>query len=233
MKARYDTKSLSSLTDKLNYVKILNNVQGRRLNMVSRNRRERAKEELRRNILLAARKIALAEGWQSVTVRKIADQVEYSAGAIYEYFDSKEAILRAMMEQGFRQMLATLKNLRNEEPRSSDYLIALGRAYWQFAWQNPELYQVMHGLGGVPFGTPTAPTDAKALFELVREAVQAARHEIGIQAPVTDEMIEIGWATLHGLVSLSMSGRIPTENWMDKYPLVDQAMQLLINSWSD
>ena len=195
--------------------------------MISHNRRERAKAELRRKILLAARKIALAEGWQSVTIRRIADQVEYSAAAIYEYFDSKEAILLAIMEEGFQQMLAKLRSLRDEDLSSGEFLVALGRAYWQFAWQNPEIYQVMHGLGGVPFGSAAAPVAAKALFELVREAVSSARQEIGIEGLVTDAMIEIVWATLHGLVSLSMSGRIPTENWTNKYPLVDQAMHLL------
>jgi AcrR family transcriptional regulator len=194
-------------------------------------RRTREKQELRRHILLAARKIALDEGWQSVTIRKIADQVEYSPAAIYEYFESKEAILLALLDEGFRALLAELENLRAADTPPVEYLVTIGQAYWRFAWQQPELYQVMHGLGGVPFGTAEAPREAKKIFEFVKEAVRAAREEIGVYSPVTDQMIEIVWATLHGLVSLSMSGRIPTEHWVEKTPLVEQAVQQLINGW--
>jgi len=194
-------------------------------------RRRREKQELRRQILLAARKIAAADGWQSVTIRKIADYVEYSPAAIYEYFESKEAILLALMDEGFRAMMAELESLRVTETSRVSYLLAIGQAYWRFAWQHPELYQIMHGLGGVPFGTAEAPREAKKLFDFVKQAVRAAREELGISAPVTDEMIEIVWATLHGLVSLSMSGRIPTAHWAQTTPLVEQAMQQLINGW--
>jgi hypothetical protein len=89
----------------------------------------------------------------------------------------------------------------------------------------------MHGLGGVPFGTADAPPEAKKIFEFVKQAVREAREEMGLSSPVTDEMIEIVWATLHGLVSLSMSGRIPTQHWAQKTPLVEQAVQQLINGW--
>jgi AcrR family transcriptional regulator len=194
-------------------------------------RRTRQKQELRRQILLAARKIAVDEGWQSVTIRKIADQVEYSPAAIYEYFENKEAILLALMDEGFRAMMAELESLRAGDTHPVAYLVTIGQAYWRFAWQHPELYQIMHGLGGVPFGTAEAPREAKILFDFVKEAVRAAREAMGISGPVTDEMIEIVWATLHGLVSLSMSGRIPTAHWAQKKPLVEQAMQQLVNGW--
>jgi AcrR family transcriptional regulator len=194
-------------------------------------RRTREKQELRRQILLAARKIAADDGWQSVTIRKIADHVEYSPAAIYEYFESKEAILLALMDDGFRAMMAELESLRAADMRPVAYLLAIGQTYWRFAWQHPELYQIMHGLGGVPFGTAEAPREAKKLFDFVKQAVRAAREEVGISTPVTDEMIEIVWATLHGLVSLSMSGRIPTAHRAQKTPLVERAMQQLINGW--
>src|SRR5262249_14251267 len=127
-------------------------------------RRERERQKLRGQILRAAREIARAEGWHAVTVRKIADQVEYSPAAIYEYFDSKEAILYALMVEGFRLILIELQRASTAEPEPVRRLVTLGKAYWRFAWQHPELYQVMHGLGGVPFGTARAPREAKEVF---------------------------------------------------------------------
>src|ERR1700756_5705553 len=72
-------------------------------------RREREKQEVRQGILTAAREIARQEGWQSVTVRKVADRIEYSPPTIYEYFESKEDILIELLREGFRQLAAALK----------------------------------------------------------------------------------------------------------------------------
>jgi AcrR family transcriptional regulator len=194
-------------------------------------RRAREKQELRSQILRAAREIALAEGWQAVTVRKIADHVEYSPAAIYEYFDGKEAILYALVVEGFRLVLAELQRAASTDPDPVRRLVTLAKAYWRFAWQHPELYQVMHGLGGVPFGTAGAPREAKEVFEFTRESVRAAREALGVGDLVPDEQVEIVWAMLHGLVSLAMSGRIPTASGADKEPLVEQAVRQLVDGW--
>lgn len=77
--------------------------------MASKERREREKKELKQNILLAARSIASSEGWQSVTIRKIANQIEYSPPTIYEHFASKEAILLELMLEGNRLLLSQLQ----------------------------------------------------------------------------------------------------------------------------
>jgi AcrR family transcriptional regulator len=196
-----------------------------------RDRRQRERLELRQAILAAARQIAAAQGWQSVTVRKIAEAIEYSPPAIYEYFDSKEAIWAALMAEGFRRMLADLNAIYQAEDDPVERLAAIGRAYWRFAWEQPELYQIMHGLGGVPFGTPDAPQDAKAIFDLVKQAVRDARRAVGARGPATDDMVDIAWATLHGLVALGMSGRLAMDGWKAKTPLVEQAVRQLVRGW--
>jgi AcrR family transcriptional regulator len=62
--------------------------------MGSKERIQRQKEETRKNILKAAREIVKQEGWQGLSMRKIADKIEYTAPIIYEYFANKEAILQ-------------------------------------------------------------------------------------------------------------------------------------------
>ncbi len=195
-------------------------------------RRNRERQELKQKILHAARELALRDGWQAVTIRKIAERVEYSPPAIYEYFESKEVILLELMREGFRAVLTSLQNANQADADPLARFVAMGKAYWRFAWQNPELYQVMHSLGGVPFGTAEAPLEAKEVFAFVKDRARETRQALGVRGPVTDEMIEIVWATLHGLVSLSMSGRIPTKKWSDKYPLVEQAVRNLVRGWS-
>ena len=56
-------------------------------------RRDRERQEIKQAILTAAREIAAVEGWQSVTIRKVAERIEYSPPTIYEHFANKEAIL--------------------------------------------------------------------------------------------------------------------------------------------
>src|SRR3954466_11246982 len=67
-----------------------------------RERQSREREAVRRSILAAARTLFLAEGYANVSMRKIADQIEYSPGAIYSYFASKEDIFFALAEEGLQ-----------------------------------------------------------------------------------------------------------------------------------
>src|SRR3954467_318914 len=64
-------------------------------------RQERDREAVRRSILDAARDLFVAEGFQNVSIRKIAERIEYSPAAIYGYFPSKDDIFFALAEEGF------------------------------------------------------------------------------------------------------------------------------------
>ncbi len=64
--------------------------------MSSIERKIRQKENLREGILQAAKKIAVNEGWQAVTIRKIADEIEYTPPIVYEHFANKEAVFFAL-----------------------------------------------------------------------------------------------------------------------------------------
>src|SRR5437016_9244647 len=65
-------------------------------------RQERDREAVRRSILDAARELFVTEGFQNVSIRKIAERIEYSPAAIYGYFPSKDDIFFALAEEGFR-----------------------------------------------------------------------------------------------------------------------------------
>src|SRR5262245_5285823 len=65
-------------------------------------RQERDREAVRRAILDAARDLFVTEGYQNVSIRKIAERIEYSPAAIYGYFASKDDIFFALAEEGFR-----------------------------------------------------------------------------------------------------------------------------------
>ena len=77
-------------------------------------RQEREREAVARAILDAARELFVAEGYHNVSIRKIAERIEYSPAAIYSYFPSKDDIFFALAEEGFR-LLFTSRAARCDE----------------------------------------------------------------------------------------------------------------------
>jgi len=196
----------------------------------SKQRRERERQELRQAILRAARDIAAREGWQEVTIRKIAEAIEYTPPIIYEYFASKEALLLELLREGFQQLVQIIQTIQAKGDPPDSILRQVALAYWQFAFNSPELYQVMHGLGGVPFGTSETPPEARSTFAAVRETVHAALEAHGVRRPDLDGDVDILWSTLHGLISLTMTGRI-AGGVSRAASLVERAVNDLLVAW--
>ncbi len=171
-------------------------------------RRERERQEIRQSILSAAQAIAAAEGWQAVTTRKVADRIEYSQPTIYEYFQNKQAILIALLHQGYELILQTLQHAAESTANPEEQLLAISQAYWNFAFTSPELYQVMHSLEGVAFGQPETPLAARQAFALLRENVMKWAEATNTQLPHPDDAVDALWGVLHGLTTLAMDGRI-------------------------
>jgi AcrR family transcriptional regulator len=207
--------------------------------MGTKERRDRERQELRQAILAASRDIAAREGWQSVSIRKVAEQIEYSPPTIYEHFTSKEALLVELMREGFRLLMERVR--AGDRPAASPQarIRAVALAYWDFAWDYPELYQVMHGLGGVPFcfdpaiePAESAPNssdpgqfspEAKAVFQFVMDAIKELVGGGEHDCEAREAAVHILWATLHGLVALTMAGRI--EGGRAQAALVERAVR--------
>jgi len=192
--------------------------------MGTKERRDRERQELRQAILTAARDIAAREGWQSVSMRKVAERIEYSPPTIYEHFTSKEALLVELMREGFRLLMERVRDGNSAAASPDARIMAVARAYWEFAWDYPELYQVMHGLGGVPFCFDSAseggegalnlpdakqfPPEAKVVFQFTMDAIKDLVDGGEQDCEEREASVHILWATLHGLVALTMAGRI-------------------------
>src|ERR1700676_862250 len=94
-------------------------------------RHSRERETISRAILNAARSLFLAEGYANVSMRKIAEQIEYSPGAIYSYFASKEDIFFALAEEGL-QVLRAHCTSDAHLPVSRAPLNQVREAIWRF-----------------------------------------------------------------------------------------------------
>lgn len=162
-----------------------------------------AKAQARRaQIISAARRIAENEGWPSVTVRRLSDEISYSQPVLYSHFDSREGILAAVAIEGFREMGVALEKARTRaKPGSAVEAIAAG--YLHFAESSPAMYDVMFSLGlSVPFADAETPQELRFAFSQILELFQK-------QSAKPEIVAELFWANLHGIAELTRTKRLP------------------------
>src|SRR5947209_13549266 len=198
--------------------------------MGTKERREREKQEVREGILAGAREIALQEGWQAVTIRRVAEGIEYSPPTIYEYFENKEAILLELLRQGFERLRISMKDAQARTDDPEQCVLNVMHAYWDFAFRCPELYQVMHSLGGVTFNRVEAPVEAREAFQVLLDVLESWIQVSKADVPDVGDCADILWGVSHGLIALTMTGRI-SEGQAYSRALMDQAIRSLLQSW--
>jgi len=168
-------------------------------------RKLRQKEEVRSMILDSAWKMVVTEGWPSFSIRKIADAIEYSVPVIYSHFENKDAILLEFNRKGFELLTEALAAAKAGEPDPANQIRKMGRAYWDFAFQNKEYYQLMFGLG-IPTCEAVSKIPALASFsEVILGSIVAM---VGSdKKPNFDPWLKYQsfWSMLHGLVSINMA----------------------------
>lgn len=186
------------------------------MSITERKGRLRAEREAR--IIDSARAIAEREGWAAVTIRRLADEIEYSQPVVYSHFENKDAIVAAVALEGFGELAAALQQAAHRARGRPDALKSVALAYLDFALSRPSLYEAMFILPTtLRFGAAETPRQLRAGFEALVEVV----------APVSadaEPATEIFWATLHGLAELERSGRIRPAARIERIDLVVRAM---------
>src|SRR5689334_17883 len=106
-------------------------------------RQERERQAVRESILNAARDLFTTEGYRHVSMRKIADRIEYSPAAIYSYFRSKDDIFFALAEEGFRLLAQYARHAISELSDPQDRLRQGLWAFYEFSKAHPEYFELM------------------------------------------------------------------------------------------
>ena len=173
-------------------------------------RQERDREAVARAILDAARDLFVAEGYHNVSIRKIAERIEYSPAAIYSYFPSKDDIFFALAEEGFRLLFTGPLTPVDDHDLVGWIRAAFWRVY-EFSKTHPEYFALM-------FLDRTVPQITRdwERFEFVREgkAYLAAGIQRAIDAgsfPATTEshaVFRILVAAILGAAVTRLCGRI-------------------------
>jgi len=178
--------------------------------MGSKERIQRLKDCTRASILDAALQIAKDDGWQALSMRKIAYKIEYTTPIIYEHFPNKDGILLEITRVGFIKLRAEIEKAKSLHIRAVEQLEAMWIAYWNFAFSNKELYQLMFGVGMICCDQSMPETEyVEKLFTEVTKALMKANQ------PLEDLICRkyyTSWSVIHGLISINMLNRGKDEN---------------------
>ncbi|HEY8131578.1 MAG TPA: TetR/AcrR family transcriptional regulator [Thermoanaerobaculia bacterium] len=190
--------------------------------MGTKERRERERKEIRTTILDAAREMFIAEGYEAVTMRKIADRIEYSPTAIYFHFKDKDALIHELCDADFEALAHEFAGIaRIADP--IEQIRRIGHAYADFGLRNPNHYRLMFMTPHPPYspadsriqqGNPEE--DAYAfLTQVVALAIEQGRLRPELKDP--DLVSQTLWGAVHGAVSLQIAKQ--NDPWIDWKPL--------------
>jgi len=194
-------------------------------------RRAREKSETRDKILDAARELFVTEGYEGVSMRRVAEKIEYSPTAIYVHFSDKQQLFHELCQQDY----ARLAEVFQSSAMSSDpieRLKQIGNTYTEFGVRYPNHYKFM-------FMTPHPPqqpdeedreimgnpeVDAYAFLKwAVQQAIDAGRFREELQdAELISQTL---WASVHGVIALHIAKGC--DPWVDWRPLAQRAQLML------
>lgn len=198
-------------------------------------RKEKQKLEIRKLILDASMKLFVEDGFENVSIRRIADLIEYSPTTVYLYFKDKDEIFFNLHDIGFEKLIELNQNLAGI-PNPLLRLHKMGENYINFGIDNPEYYDLMF-IQREPMNKLTEMgcadwENGNSAMATLKKTVGECMEEGFLVKEDVDVVSMSVWSTVHGLVSLAIRDRlekfIPEKNQSRQVML--QSLNWLINT---
>ena len=196
--------------------------------MGTKERRERERAATHQLILDAAREIFVNEGDDGLTMRRLAEAIEYSPTAIYNHFEDKDSILTELSICDFAAFTKQFDLVPKNAP-PLDRLRMLGHAYVMFAQEHPAQYRHLFCTTRTLSPEALAQKPQEDAYEMllatVKEAIASGAYDSSHDPEVTAQLL---WSALHGIITLHMF--LPKGGGVDLKPLellVEEAMDRL------
>jgi AcrR family transcriptional regulator len=188
-------------------------------------RRAREKANIREEILDAARTLFVKEGYENVSIRKIAEKVEYAPGTIYLYFRDKAEILERISEETFSKLEQRMQALNKDPSNPLDNLRRGLRTYIQFGIDNPNHYIVtfVQAKQLLEEGQFQA---GQRCFDGLRGAVRRCVEAGALNCDDVEEVAQAIWAGAHGVVTLLITNSCFP--FIEHSRLVDRVVHIII-----
>jgi AcrR family transcriptional regulator len=177
--------------------------------------------ESRSNILHAAMGIVRKEGWDALSMRKIADRINCTPPAIYSYFSSKEAIRLDLARWGFLRLGKVIDEARNRSQIAAEQLNRMWVAYVLFAREEKMLYQIMFGQGMVQSEGGQTCHEGDMITQNICDVMRSLPVIWKDDADIVTKKYYMMWAMAHGAAVLGAGDGI----------LFETFLQILIPEW--
>jgi AcrR family transcriptional regulator len=199
-------------------------------------RKVREKQELKQLILDAARDLFVRQGYESVSMRKIADKIEYSPASIYTYFKDKDEILDSLCEETFLKLhLERMAAVHQMKGDPLDLLRKGMETYIRFGLDHPDHYTVTFMLKAPYTGKPGKQETLKAktgqqCISDMRNIVRRCMEEGKIKNADVEETSQSLWAGIHGLTALLITQ--PGFPFVERERLIARTIEILVRGVS-
>ncbi len=195
-------------------------------------RRQLEKEIIRKKIIDATNDILVEEGYENLSIRKIASRIEYSPGIIYHYFKDKAEIVSFVVAQGYGNILKTISEIPIDTENPDKTIVNGMRSYIELMLENPQQFRVV------------LMNDIEAIQEkvnMLQEGISKERKsiqglcklvELAIKKNIFRKMdieltAQIIWTSTHGLVSRLILEKNITKQQKER--LINHHFEILIN----
>ena len=193
-------------------------------------RRAREKEELRKEIMDSARELFVKEGFDTVSMRKIAERIEYSPTTIYLYFQDKADLLDCIVEETLLNLRAKLDSLRHGHDLLADLKAGL-TAYIEYWTLHPNDFRVafMTDLDALdPNRDWRCRVVGATIYTTLRNSLKECAEAGVIEFRDLETASQAVWAAIYGLVALFIMK--PHFPWVDQAVLIDTVVSGAVNS---
>ncbi len=191
-------------------------------------RKTREKEELRSRIIEAAYEMFVKEGYEAVSLRKIAEVIEYSPATIYLHFKNKDELMYFVQQEGFDRFFEYLRPVQEiDDPRLQ--FREMGRLYLRFAIENPEVYDLMFILRSPMNAAEITESGWECGFEaffLLHRIVENCQKAGYFTERDPYEVSLANWSFAHGLATLYLRNRLPMIPEELALPMINDAMEI-------
>lgn len=191
-------------------------------------RREREKEQLKQAILEAAEDLILHEGYEKLSMRKIAEKIEYSTTTIYIYYKNKEEIIHHLIHNIYIQVLNEFNKAFKKEPKDPvKRLCMLMNIYITFGFKHPSHYKMLFITDVFRLKQNVKGLSGLEAFQLIVQTVEQCINDGHFRAEDPVLISQGIWANMHGITSLLIVR--PDFPWVDINTLVDYVIKTTIH----
>jgi AcrR family transcriptional regulator len=198
-------------------------------------RKARQKKFLRQEILDAASELFVKEGYEQVSMRRIAERIEYSPTTIYLYFKDKSELLEQVCHQAFSRLSLLLKRILEQPGDPVEHLKKGLVAYVHFGVENPHQYRTAfmmpkpEDLDRLKYGKPDSP--GMQAFDFLRRSVQSGKASGKLRVGDVELASQVLWCGVHGVTSLLITHQ--AFPWVGREQVIHSVVDTLVEGISE